>query len=62
MRNNVEKLRDIMEAIERIERYAFHNTSQNCSRCSHEVKKSLSTRTHVCPPSLIFRAGILPTP
>ncbi|MEH2417851.1 RNA-guided endonuclease InsQ/TnpB family protein [Nostoc sp.] len=26
-----------------------HNTSQNCSRCGAKVKKSLSTRTHVCP-------------
>ena len=26
-----------------------HNTSQNCSSCGHIVKKSLSTRTHVCP-------------
>lgn len=26
-----------------------HNTSQNCSHCAHKVKKSLSTRTHVCP-------------
>ncbi|MBD2603396.1 transposase [Scytonema hofmannii FACHB-248] len=26
-----------------------HNTSQNCSKCSQKVKKSLSTRTHVCP-------------
>jgi putative transposase len=26
-----------------------HNTSQNCSSCSKKVKKSLSTRTHVCP-------------
>ncbi len=26
-----------------------HNTSQNCSHCGHMVKKSLSTRTHVCP-------------
>ena len=26
-----------------------HNTSQNCSNCGQEVKKSLSTRTHVCP-------------
>ena len=26
-----------------------HNTSQNCSNCSEKVKKSLSTRTHVCP-------------
>jgi putative transposase len=25
------------------------NTSQNCSHCGHMVKKSLSTRTHVCP-------------
>ncbi|MEB3182195.1 MAG: transposase [Nostocaceae cyanobacterium] len=25
------------------------NTSQNCSNCGHIVKKSLSTRTHVCP-------------
>jgi putative transposase len=26
-----------------------HNTSQNCSSCGQKVKKSLSTRTHVCP-------------
>jgi putative transposase len=26
-----------------------HNTSQNCSICGKKVKKSLSTRTHVCP-------------
>lgn len=26
-----------------------HNTSQNCSNCGQTVKKSLSTRTHVCP-------------
>ena len=26
-----------------------HNTSQNCSKCGRKVKKSLSTRTHVCP-------------
>jgi putative transposase len=26
-----------------------HNTSQNCSDCGKKVKKSLSTRTHVCP-------------
>ena len=26
-----------------------HNTSQNCSNCGETVKKSLSTRTHVCP-------------
>ncbi|MHC5935849.1 RNA-guided endonuclease InsQ/TnpB family protein [Nostoc sp.] len=25
-----------------------HNTSQNCSNCGEKVKKSLSTRTHVC--------------
>ncbi len=25
-----------------------HNTSQNCSNCGNKVKKSLSTRTHVC--------------
>ena len=25
------------------------NTSQNCSHCGQKVKKSLSTRTHVCP-------------
>ncbi len=25
-----------------------HNTSQNCSNCGTKVKKSLSTRTHVC--------------
>ena len=28
---------------------APHNTSQNCSSCGQTVKKSLSTRTHVCP-------------
>ena len=28
---------------------APHNTSQNCSSCGKKVKKSLSTRTHVCP-------------
>ena len=28
---------------------APHNTSQNCSNCGEKVKKSLSTRTHVCP-------------
>jgi putative transposase len=28
---------------------APHNTSQNCSNCGQKVKKSLSTRTHVCP-------------
>jgi putative transposase len=28
---------------------APHNTSQNCSNCGKKVKKSLSTRTHVCP-------------
>ncbi len=28
---------------------APHNTSQNCSNCGNKVKKSLSTRTHVCP-------------
>jgi putative transposase len=28
---------------------APHYTSQNCSNCGHEVKKSLSTRTHKCP-------------
>ena len=28
---------------------APHNTSQNCSSCGKNVKKSLSTRTHVCP-------------
>ncbi|MBD2012928.1 transposase [Microcoleus sp. FACHB-53] len=28
---------------------APHNTSQNCSKCGNKVKKSLSTRTHVCP-------------
>ena len=27
---------------------APHNTSQNCSNCGKKVKKSLSTRTHVC--------------
>ncbi|MFH7025212.1 MAG: RNA-guided endonuclease InsQ/TnpB family protein [Heteroscytonema crispum UTEX LB 1556] len=26
-----------------------HNTSQNCSNCGEKVKKSLSTRTYVCP-------------
>ena len=26
-----------------------YNTSQNCSSCGLKVKKSLSTRTHVCP-------------
>jgi putative transposase len=26
-----------------------YNTSQNCSHCGEKVKKSLSTRTHVCP-------------
>ena len=26
-----------------------YNTSQNCSKCGKKVKKSLSTRTHVCP-------------
>jgi transposase len=26
-----------------------YNTSQNCSNCGAAVKKSLSTRTHVCP-------------
>ena len=26
-----------------------HDTSQNCSGCGSKVKKSLSTRTHVCP-------------
>ncbi|MCC5598279.1 RNA-guided endonuclease InsQ/TnpB family protein [Nostoc favosum] len=26
-----------------------HYTSQNCSNCGEVVKKSLSTRTHVCP-------------
>jgi putative transposase len=26
-----------------------YNTSQNCSHCGKKVKKSLSTRTHVCP-------------
>jgi putative transposase len=26
-----------------------HKTSQNCSSCGQKVKKSLSTRTHVCP-------------
>ncbi len=25
------------------------NTSQNCSNCGEKVKKSLSTRTHICP-------------
>ncbi|MBD2438240.1 RNA-guided endonuclease TnpB family protein [Nostoc sp. FACHB-110] len=28
---------------------APHHTSQNCSICGEVVKKSLSTRTHVCP-------------
>lgn len=28
---------------------APHHTSQNCSNCGEVVKKSLSTRTHVCP-------------
>jgi putative transposase len=28
---------------------APHYTSQNCSNCGSEVKKSLSTRTHKCP-------------
>ena len=28
---------------------APHYTSQNCSNCGHEVKKTLSTRTHKCP-------------
>ncbi len=27
----------------------LHNTSQNCSNCGEKVRKSLSTRTHVCP-------------
>jgi len=26
-----------------------HNTSQNCSNCGTKVRKSLSTRTHICP-------------
>ncbi len=26
-----------------------HNTSQDCSNCGKKVRKSLSTRTHVCP-------------
>jgi putative transposase len=26
-----------------------HNTSQNCAHCGQTVKKTLSTRTHVCP-------------
>lgn len=26
-----------------------HHTSQNCSNCGQVVKKSLSTRTHICP-------------
>jgi len=26
-----------------------HHTSQNCSNCGEVVKKSLSTRTHICP-------------
>jgi putative transposase len=26
-----------------------HNTGQNCSNCGEKVKKTLSTRTHVCP-------------
>ena len=28
---------------------APHYTSQNCSSCGETVKKSLSTRTHICP-------------
>ena len=28
---------------------APHYTSQNCSNCGQEVKKSLSIRTHKCP-------------
>ena len=28
---------------------APNNTSQNCSNCGEKVKKSLSTRTHICP-------------
>lgn len=28
---------------------APHYTSQNCSNCGYEVKKTLSTRTHKCP-------------
>lgn len=28
---------------------APHFTSQDCSKCGHEVKKALSTRTHECP-------------
>ena len=28
---------------------APHYTSQNCSNCNQDVKKSLSERTHVCP-------------
>jgi putative transposase len=28
---------------------APHYTSQNCSNCGQEVKKTLSTRTHKCP-------------
>lgn len=28
---------------------APHYTSQNCSNCGETVKKSLSTRTHICP-------------
>ncbi|MGB3636791.1 MAG: transposase [Rivularia sp. (in: cyanobacteria)] len=27
---------------------APHNTSQNCSNCGEKVRKSLSTRTHIC--------------
>lgn len=30
-----------------------HNTSQNCSNCGQKVVKSLSTRTHRCPPPWI---------
>lgn len=26
-----------------------HNTSQDCSNCGKKVKKTLSTRTHICP-------------
>lgn len=28
---------------------APHHTSQNCSNCGKTVKKSISTRTHICP-------------
>ncbi|MEQ9484254.1 zinc ribbon domain-containing protein [Coleofasciculus sp. F4-SAH-05] len=29
---------------------APHYTSQDCSNCGQEIKKTLSTRTHKCPP------------